>query len=268
MYHPEMLGNVSTAKSPQQIFGALIKTYYAQKQNIDPSKIFVVTLMPCVTKQSEAERVGGVTDGHDDVNMTLTVRQLIMLIKELGIDFVNLPDTKFDDPFGLSGGAGLIFGTTGGVTEAALRTLSEKILGKRLDNIDFHNVRGEKGIKVAELKLGKEIVKVAIVSGIANAEKILQSSKDYHFIEIMACMGGCVNGGGMPVHDAHIQDNFANAMERAKTLYHMDKYNNLRRSHENPSVKRIYDEYLGEPNSELAHKILHTHYEPKKKYND
>lgn len=217
-------------------------------------------LMPCVAKESEA-------DQFKDVDMTITVPQAIRLIKEYQIDFANLADSKFDDPLGLSSGAGLIFGTTGGVMEAALRTITP------MKNIDFHNVRGERGIKVAEVPELK--VNVAVVSGISNAEKIIQEIKaaqkakkpiPYHFVEIMACLGGCVNGGGMPVHDAHIQNNFANAMNRAKTLYHMDQYNNLRRSHENPVVKKIYADYLGEPNSELAHKLLHTSYKKKDKY--
>ena len=277
MYYPNLLGNVSTTKSPQQILGALVKSYYAEKANLNPKKIFTVMLMPCVAKQSEADRIG-------DVDMTMTVTQAIRLIKEYNIDFASLRDSNFDDPLGMSSGAGLIFGTTGGVMEASLRTLSEKILNKRLDNIDFHNVRGERGIKVASIPELRDPegnpINVAVVSGMANAEKILKKItcvKDdsgvqwecdkFHFIEIMACLGGCVNGGGMPVHNAHIQNNFANSMKRASTLYHMDQYNNLRRAHENPTVKQVYDEYLGEQGSELAHKLLHTHYKKKEKYN-
>jgi len=275
MMHPELLKNVSTTKSPMQLFGALVKSYYAEKAKIKPENIYTVMLMPCVAKESEADREGiDASKKYRDVDMTITVRQANRLIKEFNIDFANLPDGRFDDPLGLSSGAGLIFGTTGGVMEAALRTLSEKLLNKRLDNIDFTSVRGEKGTKIAEVpelkdKQGRTI-RVAVVSGIANAEKLLKEIKAgkefFHFIEIMACLGGCVNGGGMPVHDAHIQNNFANAMERAKTLYHMDQYNNLRRSHDNPVVKQIYAEFLGEPNGELSHKLLHTHYKPVKRY--
>jgi len=219
MFHPELLENVSTTKSPQQILGALIKSYYAQETKIEPEKIFVVSLMPCIAKQSECERHGiDSSKKYKDVDMTMTARQAIRLIKEFGIKFAELGDEKFDDPTGISSGAGLIFGTTGGVMEAALRTLAEKILNKKLDNIDFHAVRGEKGVKTAEVpelkdKQGRAI-NVAVVSGITNAEKLLQEinrgEKFYHFIEIMACPGGCVNGGGMPVHDAQLQDNFAN----------------------------------------------------------
>jgi len=275
MCHPDLIPNISTTKSPMQLFGALIKSYYAEKMKIKPEKIFTVMLMPCIAKDSEAHREGiNSTKKYNDVDMTMTVRQAIKLFREYRIHFRDLADEKFDDPLGLSSGAGLIFGTTGGVMEAALRTLSEKLLGKRMENIDFHSVRGEKGMKTAELdikdKQGRKI-NVAVVSSIANAEKILQQIKSgekfYHFIEIMACLGGCVNGGGMPVDDGQIQNNFGTAMKRAKTIYHMDQYNNLRRSHENPVVQQIYKEYLGEPNSELAHRLLHTHYKKKDKYN-
>jgi len=276
MFHPELIENISTTKSPMQIFGALIKSYYAEKEGIAPEKIFTVMLMPCIAKESEAHREGiNSTKKYADVDMTMTVRQAIRLIKEFKINFAALPDNRFDDPLGLSTGAGLIFGTTGGVMEAALRTLSEKILGKRMDNIDFVAVRGEKGTKVAEIpelkdKQGRNI-NVAVVSGISNAEKLLQEikrgEKFYHFVEIMACLGGCVNGGGMPVHDGDIQNNFGNSIQRAKTLYHMDKYNELRRSHENPVIEQVYSEYLGEPNSEKAHHLLHTKYKKRSKYN-
>ncbi|MDR0462443.1 MAG: [FeFe] hydrogenase, group A [Christensenellaceae bacterium] len=274
MMHPELLPNISTTKSPQQIFGALLKSYYAREAKITPEKIYTVMLMPCVAKESEADREGiNSSTKYRDVDMTITVRQAIRLFREYNIDFANLADTDFDDPLGLSSGAGLIFGTTGGVMEAALRTLCEKTLGKKMNNIDFESVRGERGLKVAEvpeIKVGGKPARVAVVSGISNAEKLIQEIKQdpskYHFIEIMACLGGCVNGGGMPCHDGVIQNNFANAMERAGTLYHMDKYNKLRRSHENPVVQKVYKDYLGEPNSELAHKLLHTHYKAKPKY--
>jgi NADP-reducing hydrogenase subunit HndD len=271
MYHADLIPNISTTKSPQQIFGALLKTYYAEKAGIDPKKIFTVMLMPCIAKQSEANRKGiDSSTKYRDVDMTITVRQLVKLIKENRINFQSLKDEKFDDPLSLSSGAGLIFGTTGGVMEAALRTLSEKLLGKRLDNIDFQSVRGEKGIKIAEVELGNILARVAVVSGMSNAERLLQQVKNgeetLHFIEIMACPNGCVNGGGMPVHNAPIQDNFTNSVNRAKTLYKMDQYNNLRRSHENPVVAEIYRDFLGEPNSDLAHKLLHTSYKPRKKY--
>jgi iron-only hydrogenase group A len=276
MFHPELLPNVSTTKSPQQIFGAIIKSYYAKKANIAPEKIFHAVLMPCTAKQSELEREGiDSTKKFRDIDVSLTVRQLVRLIREYNVNFAGLKDAEFDNPLSLSSGAGLIFGTTGGVMEAALRTLSEKLLGKRLDNIDFHDVRGEKGIKEATVTLGKKgaekKVSVAVVSGIANAERVIcdikNGTKNYSFIEIMACHGGCVNGGGMPVHDGVIQDNAGNARERANVLYHMDKYNNLRRSHENPQIIELYKDFLGEPNGHLSHELLHTSYKPKEKYN-
>ncbi|MCL2756192.1 MAG: [FeFe] hydrogenase, group A [Firmicutes bacterium] len=275
MMHPELLPNVSTTKSPQQIFGALAKTYYAQKMGIDPKNIFVVMLMPCIAKSSEANREGiDHSKEFKDVDMSITVRQLSRMVREAGIDFAKLKNEKYDDPLGLSSGAGLIFGTTGGVSEAALRTISEKMLCKRLNNVNFENIRGEQGIKVAEIDTIQDShgnpIRVAVVSGIANAERVIKDIKsgreNYHFVEVMACPGGCVNGGGMPVHNDIIQDNFANARRRASTMYNMDQYNNLRRAHDNPVVKQIYKEFLGEPNGEIAYKLLHTTYKPRKKY--
>jgi len=277
MFHEELLPNISSVKSPQQIFGALSKTYYSEKMGIEPKKIFTVMLMPCIAKQSEAMRDGiDTSKKYKDVDMTVTVRQMVRLIKEFRIHFQDLEDENFDDPLGMSSGAGLIFGTTGGVMEASLRTLSEKLLGKQLDDIDFHGVRGERGIKVAEIPTLKDSkgrnINVAVVSGIANAEKVLKEIKSkekfYHFVEIMACLGGCVNGGGMPVHSGQIQNNFGNSIKRAKTMYNMDQYNNLRRSHDNPTVIEIYKEYLGEHGGELAHRLLHTDYKSRKKYNE
>jgi len=275
MMHPDLLNNVSTTKSPQQIFGALAKTYYANKVGIDPKNIFVVMLMPCIAKSSEANRDGiNHSDEFKDVDMSITVKQYARMVREAGIDFAKLSEEQYDNPMGLSSGAGLIFGTTGGVSEAALRTISEKMLGRRLECVNFNNIRGMAGIKVAEVpeitdSLGNPI-RVVVVSGIANAERIIQEVKsgkeNYHFVEVMACPGGCVNGGGMPVHNDIIQDNFANARKRATTMYNMDQYNNLRRSHDNPVVKKIYEEFLGEPNGELAHKLLHTTYKTRKKY--
>ena len=283
MTHKDLIPNISTTKSPQQIFGALAKSYYAEKAKIDPKKMHVVMMMPCVAKAGETERAG--IDSVDpkakikDVDQSITVKQFARLMKEYKIDFAKLEEEKFDDPLGLSSGAGLIFGTTGGVCEAALRTIVETQYGttpqaaKRA--VDFHNVRGEQGLKEAIIDELKDAngnpVKVAVVSGISNAEALIQKIKKgkafYHFIEVMACPGGCVNGGGMPVHDANLQDNFANARKRASTIYDMDQYNNLRRSHENPTVKQIYKEFLGEPNGDLAHKLLHSTHKPKKRYN-
>jgi iron only hydrogenase large subunit-like protein len=286
MCHPEILSNISTTKSPQQLFGALSKTYYAEKMKIDPKQIFTVMLMPCVAKQTEAVR-DGINSNPDfpDVDMTMTVRQTIRLFRDYNLDFAGLPETKYDDPLGLSSGSGLIFGTTGGVMESALRTISETVLNKRLENLNFMDVRGERGIKIACVPSIKDAlgnpIRVAVVSSISNAEKLISGEvkpaecqrpcaecgkcgiQNFHFIEVMACLGGCVNGGGMPVHDAAIQNNFSNAMVRAKTLYSADEQSELRRSHENPLVKEIYKVYLGLPNGETAHRLLHFSYNAK-----
>ena len=247
MVHPELLDNLSTTKSPMQIFGALIKSYYAKHAGIDPGKIFVVMLMPCIAKSNETNREGiNSTDDYKDVDLSMTVRQMVRLIREAGIDLANLGDEQFDDPMGMSSGAGLIFGTTGGVMEAALRTIEDT-----------------SGFNRAEIK-------TRVVSGIHEAEEIIQGIKSgrehYHFVEVMACAGGCVNGGGMPVHRGDIQDNKGNAKLRGKTMHGMDRDNPLRKSHENPVIHKVYDAYLGHPNSDLAHKLLHTSYKPKKKY--
>jgi NADP-reducing hydrogenase subunit HndD len=269
--HPELKPNISSAKSPMGMFGALVKTYYAKKAGIDPKNIYCVMLMPCIAKQSERDRLQGLLNSSAgaaccDIDLVVSSRSLMQLINEKWIDFAHLPDEEYDDPMSLSSGAGLIFGTTGGVAEAAIRTVSELYLKKRMDDkdIEFKAVRDGKGVKEAEVDLGDRKVKIAVVSGIANAEKVICDIKDgkkqYDFIEVMACPGGCVNGGGQPVHCGDIQDNRGNARVRADTLYKMDKYNVLRRSHENPAVKQIYKEFLGEPNSEIAHKLLHTKY--------
>jgi NADP-reducing hydrogenase subunit HndD len=230
LVHPELMPNVSTAKSPMGMFAALIKSYYAKKMGISPKNIYCAMLMPCIAKMSEIAR-----DGVQDVDVILTTRTAVRFMKEEGIDFEHLPDEKYDDPMSLSSGAGLIFGTSGGVAESALRML--------------------KG------KLPREI-KTVVVSGIANAEKVIQDVKsgkaEYDFIEIMACEGGCVNGGGQPSHTGEIQDNRGNARKRAKTIYTMDKNNKIRKCDDNPVIKQIYKEFLICPNSSLAKKLLHT----------
>ena len=234
--HTELIPNISTAKSPMGMFAAIAKTYYAKKVAINPKNIYMVMLMPCIAKMSEIVR-----DDIKDVDMILTTRTAIRFIKEQGIDFINLKSEKYDDPLSLSSGAGLIFGTTGGLAEAALRTISDKLPRK---------------------------INTVVISGIANAEKIIQDIKNgkanYDFIEIMACEGGCVNGGGQPSHMGEIQDNRGNGRIRAKTIYKMDKYNSIRKSSDNPAIKQLYDEFLGHPNSELAHELLHTKFKTKK----
>ena len=263
-YYPEFTENLSTCKSPQQMFGALYKTYYAQKNNLDPKDIFFVSAIPCTAKKFEVKREGEDASGYPDVDVAVTTRELGRMIERAGIDFKKLDDEPFDQPFGVGTGAGEIFGATGGVMEAALRTAAESILGKPLEKLDFYDVRGTAGIKRATYKLGDLEVKVAVVSGTANAKKLLDRIKsgeeDVTFVEIMACPGGCVNGGGQPLQPAVVRNNVNLREKRAAVLYAVDAHNKLRRSHENPVCKMLYDEYFGKPGSHKAHEILHTHY--------
>lgn len=255
----DYLGHLSTAKSPQQIFGAISKTYYPHNTGIDVKDIVTVSIMPCTAKKYEATRPEMSQDGIADVDIVLTTRGLTKLIKYVGIDFENLPDTKFDNPLGLGSGAGAIFGTSGGVMEAALRTVYEKYTQKDLASLDFTEVRGFKGIKEASIDLGNATIKVAIAHGLNNAKKIMDMVKsgecDYTFIEIMACPGGCIGGGGQPIGTTNQIKQL-----RMDALYDIDKTQKIRKSHENPDVIALYKEYLGEPLSPLAHKLLHTHY--------
>ena len=271
LYYPELLSNLSTCKSPQQMFGAIMKTYYAKKFDIPLDKLRVVCIMPCVAKKTEIFREHQAAAGVPDVDVVLTTRELARLIKNQGVDFTSLPNEKFDDPIGLGSTAGLIFGATGGVMEAALRTVSEVVLGKSLDKIDFKSVRGTKGIKVASVNLNGEVIKVCVASGLANAKKVLEDVKagkcDYKFIEIMTCPGGCVNGGGQPIQPSSVTNNIDVRALRAKAIYDADKKAPLRKSHENPVVKTLYSEFFGEPGSHRAHEILHTSYKKREKYN-
>jgi len=261
-YAPEYLENLSTCKSPQQMFGSIVKTYYAEKNRINPADITVVTIMPCTAKKFEITREHQAASGYPDVDYVLTTRELARLIRMRGIDFANLPDENFDDLLGTSSTAGLIFGTSGGVMEASLRTVSEVVLEKPLQNVDFKAVRGTKGIKEATIKLGDKTVKVAAVSGLANAKKLLadikSGKKEYHFIEVMACPGGCVLGGGQPI--TSVQTRKETADTRGKALYKKDKSSNLRKAHNNPVIKELYKDYLEKPGGHKAHKILHTNY--------
>lgn len=269
-YYPEFLPNLSTCKSPQQMFGAVAKTWYAEKEGIDPKDLFVVSVMPCTAKKFEVRRDGEAASGYPDIDVALTTRELGRMIERAGIDFESLPDEEFDLPLGVSTGAGAIFGATGGVMEAALRTAAETLTGKPLEQPDFPEVRGTKGIKEAVYKIGDLTLKVAAVSGLANAKRLLEDIRagraDYQFVEIMACPGGCVNGGGQPIQPASVRNKTDLAAIRAMTLYEEDRGLPLRKSHENPSVRALYGEFLGVPGSEKAHGILHTYYQARERY--
>ncbi len=263
-YFPEMTENLSTCKSPQQMFGALYKTYYAEKMGLDPNDIVFVSAIPCTAKKFEVSRPDQNAAGVPDVDFAITTRELARMIKQAGVDFCALEDEKFDDPFSIGSSAGAIFGATGGVMEAALRTAAEVILEKPLEKVDFPEVRGTEGIKLASYKLGDITVNVAVTSGTANAKKLLNAVKageiKVDFIEVMACPGGCVNGGGQPYQPAEVRNNVDLRALRAAVLYKDDAECDIRKSHENSSVKKLYNEYFGEPNSHKAHEILHTSY--------
>ncbi|MBQ8738281.1 MAG: iron hydrogenase small subunit [Clostridia bacterium] len=263
-YFPEFTDNLSSCKSPQQMFGAMYKTYYAQKAGLDPKDIFFVSVIPCTAKKFEVTRDHQNAAGVPDVDVAITTRELARMIKQAGIDFRSLDDAKFDVPFGIGSGAGAIFGATGGVMEAALRTAAEVIEGKPLEKLEFNDVRGIEGIKRATYTLGGKEIKVAVASGTANAKKLLNAVKNgeekVDFIEIMACPGGCVNGGGQPTQPAVVRNNVNLRELRASVLYTADKNMDLRKSHENSAVKMLYDEYFGKPGSHKAHEVLHTSY--------
>ncbi len=263
-YFPEMTENLSTCKSPQQMFGALYKTYYAQKMGLDPKNIVFVSAIPCTAKKFEVQRDGQNAAGVPDVDIAITTRELGRLISKAGIDFKNLADEKFDQPFDFGSGAGAIFGATGGVMEAALRTAAEVILNKPLKKLDFVEVRGTEGIKRATYKLGDLELKVAVCSGTANAKELLtrvqNGEENVQFIEVMACPGGCVNGGGQPTQPASVRNNVDLRAKRAAVLYQDDIDCDVRKSHENSAVKKLYDEFFETPGSHKAHEILHTHY--------
>ncbi len=270
-YFPEFVDNLSSCKSPHTMFGALLKSYYAEKMGIDPSKIYVVSVMPCTAKKYEIERPEMEVDGRRDVDAVLTTRELAKMIKECGIDFINLADERFDDPMGEATGAGVIFGATGGVMEAALRTVAEVLTGASSEDITFNSkTRGKQGIKEFTIDLPSLTLKGAVVSSTGKARELLNKIKagevEYDFIEVMGCPGGCVTGGGQPIVDAKTlmeKDVFEN---RASALYSEDKNSMVRKSHENLVVKKIYDEYLGEPNGHKAHHLLHTTYTKRTEY--
>lgn len=269
-YYPDMLDHLSTCKSPQQMSGAIIKTWYAEKMGIDPKDIVVVSIMPCTAKKFETKRDDQAASGYPDVDYSLTTRELGRMIESAGIYFKHLPDEEFDNPLGDSTGAAVIFGATGGVMEAALRTAVEKLSGEELKSLDFTEVRGTEGIKEASYTVNGMEIKVCVVSGLANAntimEKVKNGTADYHFIEIMGCPGGCVNGGGQPIQHAVVRNFVDLRARRAVALYEADKDMPLRKSHESEAVKRLYAEFLGEPGSHKAHEVLHTSYVARPKY--
>ena len=257
-FYPDYLENLSSAKSPQQMFGAIAKNYYAREEGIDPEDIVVVSIMPCTAKKFEAKR----EEMAGDVDYVLTTRELASIIKSAGIDFLNLEETEYDKLLGVSSGAADIFGTTGGVMEAALRTAFELITGKELKKIDFNSVRGLEGIKKAEVDIDGLKLRAAVAHGLGNARKLMEMINDgeeFDFVEFMACPGGCMGGGGQPIS---CDDNVLE--KRQKAIYEIDKNKKLRKSHENPYIKKIYDEYLDKPGSEIAHKLLHTKYKARK----
>ena len=265
-YYPDLIPNLSTCKSPQQMFGAVLKTYFAEKQGIDPSEIMIVSIMPCTAKKNEIGRPHQDASGYPDVDVSLTTRELARMIRTAGIDFANLPDGTFDHPLGESTGAGVIFGATGGVMEAALRTAVETLSGEELTHLEFQAVRGTEGIKEAEYGAAGRKIRVAVASGLSHAKILLDRVKnkeaEYDFIEIMGCPGGCVNGGGQPFVSPTEREHVDVRGLRAKALYTLDANMPVRKSHENPSVKTLYREYLGTPGSMISHKLLHTTYTP------
>ena len=268
---PDQLDHLSSCKSPHQMFGAVIKSYYAKKFGIDPSKIYTVSVMPCIAKKYECTREEMEADGMRDVDAVITTRELSRMIKQANIEFTTLEDTEFDDPMGEATGAGAIFGTTGGVMEAALRTAADTIERRDLGEFEYHAVRGEKGIKKATVTIAGKDINVVVASGLKNARKIMQEIKDgkadYHFVEIMACPGGCVMGGGQPIKSSKIRSTTDVRKLRADSIYEIDEKSVIRKSHQNPVLQQIYKEYLGEPGGELAHKYLHTKYHKQEKYN-
>jgi NADH-quinone oxidoreductase subunit G len=260
----DMLDIPSTCKSPHEMFGVIAKTYYAKKMEIDPKNMYVVSIMPCLAKKYEAARDELAHDGIRDVDAVLTTRELGDMLREANIDLMTLHEDEFDDPLGESTGASVIFGVTGGVIEAALRTAYEWLSNQTLEKVDFHDLRGFEGIKEAVVKINDEDVKIAVAHGLGNARKLLEDIKagksHYHAIEIMACPGGCIGGGGQPYHYGH----FDVLEKRMAGIYKEDAGKKLRKSHENPSIKKLYQEFLGEPYGERAHELLHTHYVKRK----
>lgn len=261
--YPELLNHLSSCKSPQQMAGVLFKTYGAEIDKVDPSKIFSVAVMPCTCKQFECDREEMNGSGYKDVDVVITTRELAHLIKEANIDFINLQDEEFDAPLGTYTGAGNIFGSTGGVMEAAIRTGYELITKKPIDNLELEFIRGSEGIRTASVNIEGLELKVAVVSGLKHVKSLLEDVKngtcDYHFVEVMTCPEGCISGGGQPklLLDEHRQIAYKS---RKKSIYNHDSNMKIRKSHENPAIIKIYDEYLGEPLGHKSHHLLHTKY--------
>ena len=269
-YYPDFIPNLSTCKSPQQMEGATIKTYYAQKNGIDPKDIVCVSVMPCTAKKFEVGRDNQSAAGVPDVDIALTTRELARMIERAGINFNLLPDEPFDSILGDSTGAAVIFGSSGGVMEAALRTAADWLEGKDLPSVDYHEVRGMADVKEATYHVGGMDVNVAVTSGLSNVAKLLDAvragEKNYHFIEVMCCPGGCINGGGQPIQPASVR-NFVDVKGlRSKAIYEADKAMPIRKSHQNPSIQKVYDEFYGKPGSHKAHECLHTSYVKREKY--
>ena len=259
-HFPELRDHLSTAKSPQQMFGAIAKSYFAEKLGVDRKDLVVVSIMPCLAKKYEASRPEFSVEGNPDVDYSIYTRELARLIRYANIDFNELPDGEFDRPLGESTGASVIFGTTGGVIEAACRTAYELYTKKNLDKVDFEELRGLEGIRSATIDFNGTPVKIGIAHGLGNARKLIEEVKNgtspYHAIEVMACPGGCIGGGGQPFHRGRMEV----LRRRASALYREDANKPLRKSHENPYIQQLYSEYLGEPCGPKAHKLLHTHY--------
>lgn len=263
-FYPDFIPNLSTCKSPNQMQGAVTKTYFAKQNDLDPRDIYVVSVMPCTAKKFEIARPEFGRDGYRDVDANLTTRELARMIRQAGLDFVHLPDEEFDDMLGESSGAGVIFGVTGGVMEAALRTVVDVLTGRDMPRLEYADVRGLEGIKEATVNVNGTDINVAIVHGTANAAKLLNAiragEKTYHFIEVMGCPGGCVTGGGQPIVDARTRYYVDPRAARAAATYSEDESMAIRKSHKNPAVQKLYAEFLGEPNSHIAHELLHTTY--------
>ncbi len=262
--YPDLLKYVSSCKSPHEMEGAVLKTYYAKKLGINPNDVFVVSVMPCTVKKFEASRSELSEHSLPDVDAVITTRELVRFFEVAGIDFEDLNDGKFDDPLGESTGAAAIFGASGGVMEAALRTAYHSLTGEHLENMELSAIRGAEGVKEASIDINGTVINVAVVNGIGNVPEVLNDLRNgtskYHFIEVMACPGGCINGGGQPIHQKTDK-----VIQRMKTLYEIDKKSSHRRSYENESIKTLYKEFFVEPGSHVSHEILHTSYHNRKK---
>ena len=261
----DMIDIPSSCKSPHEMFGAIAKSYYAKKEGIDPKDIVVVSVMPCISKKYEAKRDELENEGFSDVDTVITTRELAQMIKEVGIDFVSLEDQAFDNPMGESTGAGDIFGTSGGVIEATVRTAYDMLTGKELEKVEFRDFRGLEGIKYASVDIEGREIKIAVANGLGNTRKLLEKLKnkeiDLDAIEVMACPGGCIGGGGQPFHHGDLSI----LKRRSNALYQLDESKKLRKSYQNPYIKKLYDEFLGEPGSDKAISLLHTSYKARPK---